>query len=230
MPDSGWALLGVLILLGILGAAGAAFAWWMATKEPEREPKIEVLAGIGGGLITGIAVGVSALFLEQELEESQKYAAWRANVEIAATIPGFSPGDRDIAGINFSGKSLHNADLTGVDLRNAQLRDTDLTGADLTDADLQGANLIGANFYQANLTGAHLDRAALQSANLTHAVIDSEGTNFHGASVDAHTCWPVGVVQEKIDSVIVTNDGPDPFHGGEKAPDCSLWKDGNRLR
>ncbi|MFI8362178.1 pentapeptide repeat-containing protein [Streptomyces sp. NPDC085612] len=230
MPDTGWALLGVLILLGVLGAAGAAFAWRMAVKEPEREPRIEVLAGIGGGLITGIAIGVSALFLEQALEESQRYATWRANVEIAASIPGFSPGDRDIEGINFSGKSLHNADLRGVDLRHAQLRDTDFTGADLSGARLQGANLTGANFYEANLTDARLDGAELQSVNLTRAVVNAEGTTFHGASVDAHTCWPDGVVQEKVDSVTVTNDGPDPFRGGEEAPACSLWKNGDRQR
>ncbi|MEU9159927.1 pentapeptide repeat-containing protein [Streptomyces sp. NPDC048424] len=230
MPDTGWALLGVLIFLGILGAAGAIFAWRMAVREPEREPRIEVLAGIGGGLITGIAVGVSALFLEQALGESQKYAAWRANVEIAASIPGFTPGDHDIAGINFSAKELHNADLRGADLRNAQLRDTDLTGADLTGAKLQGANLIGANFYEANLTGAHLDGAELQSANLTRAVIDAEGTTFHGATVDKRTCWPDGVMQEKVDSVIVRNEGRDTFRGGEKAPACSLWKEGDRTR
>ncbi|MFJ1563712.1 pentapeptide repeat-containing protein [Streptomyces erythrochromogenes] len=223
-------LLGVLILLGILGAIGAIFAWRMAVKEPEREPKIEVLAGIGGGLITGIAVGVSALFLEQALDENQKYAAWRANVEIAASIPGFSPGDRDIAGINFSGKTLRNADLSGADLQGAQLRDTDLTGADLSGAKLQGANLVGANFYEADLTGAHLDKAALQSANLTRAVVDTEGTTFHGAKVDAHTCWPDDIQQEKVDSVLVKNEGHDGFRGGEKAPGCSLWKDGERTR
>lgn len=128
VPDTGWALLGLLIFLGVLGAVGACFAWRMASKETEREPKIEVLVGIGGALITGIAVGVSVLYLQQALEESQKYAAWRANVEIAASIPGFSPAGRDIKAINFSGKALHNADLKGADLRNAQLRDTDLTG------------------------------------------------------------------------------------------------------
>ncbi|MEV7521686.1 pentapeptide repeat-containing protein [Streptomyces sp. NPDC091371] len=215
----------MLILLGVLGAMGAVFAWWMAIKEPEREPKIEVLAGIGGGLITGIAVGVSALFLEQALSESQKYAAWRANVEIAESIPGFSPGDRDIAGINFSGKSLHNADLRGADLRGAQLRDTDLTGANLSEAKLQGAHLIGANFYEADLSGAKLDGAELHSANLTHALVNVEATTFHGAMVDSHTCWPEGVQQEKVDSTIPNNE-----ERGEKVPKCTLWKDGERTR
>ncbi|MFG2991389.1 pentapeptide repeat-containing protein [Streptomyces sp. NPDC048257] len=224
-PYRGWILLGVLILLGILGAMGAVFAWRMAIKEPEREPKIEVLAGIGGGLITGIAIGVSALFLEQALAESHKYATWRANVEIADSIPGFSPGDRDIEGINFSAKSLHDADLSGADLRGAQLRDTDLTGANLTEAKLQGANLIGANFYDADLSGAKLDEAQLQSANLTHARVNTEGTTFHGARVDSHTCWPEGIHPEKVDSTVPNESGR-----GEKAPKCTLWKDGERTR
>ncbi|WP_420082545.1 hypothetical protein ACN6AT_34460 [Streptomyces sp. JL4002] len=38
-------------------------------------------------------------------------------------------------------------------------------------------------------------------------MVNAEGTTFHGASVDAHTCRPDGVVQEKVDSVTVTNDG-----------------------
>ncbi|MEV4192808.1 pentapeptide repeat-containing protein [Streptomyces toxytricini] len=230
MPSRGWILLTVLIVLGVLGALGAVFAWRMAVKEPEREPKIEVLAGIGGGLITGIAVGVSALFLEDALGEKQKYATWRANVEVAASIPGFSPGDRDISGINFSGKSLHNADLRGADLHGAQLRDTDLTGADLSGANLQDANLVGANFYEADLRGAHFEKAQLQSANLSRAIINTEGTTFHGAQVDVHTCWPDGIQQEKVDSVFSRNEAPDAFPHGEKAPHCTLWNERERTR
>ncbi|MFD6111825.1 pentapeptide repeat-containing protein [Streptomyces yangpuensis] len=219
----------MLILLGVLGTAGAVFAWRMAIKEPEREPKIEVLAGIGGGLITGIAVGVSALFLEEALSESQKYATWRASVEIAESIPGFSPGDRDIAGINFSGKSLHNADLSGVDLRGAQLRDTDLTGADLSGALLQGANLIGANFYEADLSGAKFEGAELQSANLTHAQVNVEATTFHGAVVDSHTCWPKGIQQEKVDSTVPNDKKAGEDSRGEKVPYCTMWTNGERI-
>ncbi|WP_423832515.1 pentapeptide repeat-containing protein [Streptomyces manipurensis] len=70
-----------------------------------------------------------------------------------------------------------------------------------------GGESDGANFYEANLTDARLDGAEPQSVNLTRAVVNAEGTTFHGASVDAHTCRPDGVVQEKVDSVTVTNDG-----------------------
>ncbi|MFC8088861.1 pentapeptide repeat-containing protein [Streptomyces sp. NPDC057301] len=233
MPNThtGWALLGVLILLGILGATGAVFAWRMAVREPEREPRIEVLAGIGGGLITGIAIGVSALFLEQSLEKSQRYATWRANVEIAESIPGFTPGDRDIKGINFSGKALHNADLRGADLRDAQLRDTDLTGADLRGAQMHGANLIGANLYEADLRNTHLDRAQLESANFTHAIVDAEETSFDRAKVNSLTCWPIGIITEKLEGhVDEKGQQNDAFPWGQRVPDCTLWKDGERVR
>ncbi|QES52161.1 hypothetical protein DEJ50_04520 [Streptomyces venezuelae] len=204
----------------------------MAVKEPEREPRIEVLAGIGGGLITGIAVGVSALFLEQSLGERQKYSAWRANVEIAESIPGFTPGSRDIQGINFSGKTLRNADFRGADLRKAQLRDTDLTGADLRGARLQRANLVGANFYQADLRGAHLEGADLHAANFTRATIydrdRDRDTDFTRSVVNKDTCWPVGTDVPKLTRQVV-NEPPLPaLRWGGLAPGCALWENGDR--
>ncbi|MFF8382128.1 pentapeptide repeat-containing protein [Streptomyces kanasensis] len=222
----------MLILLGILGAVGAIFAWRMALSEPEREPRIEVLAGIGGGLVTGIAVGISALFLEQTLGEAQKYAAWRANIEIAAVIPGFTPGDRDVKGINFSGKVLHDADFTGADLRGVRFRDADLRGAIFDNAKMQGAELIGANLQDASLRGADLTRAELESANLTGAVVNAPETTFKDARVDKHTCWPAGVERKKVHAAtmykadaeryVPVPESPegDAFLGGQQAPVC----------
>ncbi|MER6392587.1 pentapeptide repeat-containing protein [Streptomyces sp. NPDC059382] len=230
MPVMAWALLGFLILLGILGATGAIFAWRMAVREPEREPRIEVLAGIGGGLITGIAIGVSALFLDKQIEESQKYAAWLANVEIVEAMPGFTPGDRNIDGINFSGKLMRNADFTGAEVRNGRFQDAYLERSHFEGADMRKANLLGANLYEASLIGTNLDGADLRSANLTLAAVNGDGTSFEGAKVDAHTCWPEGVDKKKLATVIVMNDGPDTFRGGEEAPHCTLWKGGERTR
>jgi hypothetical protein len=229
VPDMSWALLGVLILLGALGALGAVYAWRMAVREPEREPRIEVLAGIGGGLITGIAVGLSALFLEQSLGETQKYASWRANVEIASSIPGFMPGDRNIEGINFSGKELRNADFTGIAVRDVQFRDADLTGAVFDRADLRGANLIGANFYEASLKDAKLDRALLQGANLTGAIIATDDISFRGAQVNAETCWPEGVPQRILD-MVTDLANPADRSPGQIAPNCTLWDGKERTR
>ncbi|MFE9468591.1 pentapeptide repeat-containing protein [Streptomyces virginiae] len=226
---TGQLLLSVMGLLGVLGTAGAIFAWRMAVREPEREPRIEVLAGIGGGLITGIAVGVSALFLEQSLEISHRYATWRANVEIADSIPGFTPGDRDISGINFSGKSLRNADLSGAKLQNAQLRDADLRGADLRNAKMQGANLVGANFFEADLRGAHLEGAKLHSANFTHAIVNGVDTHYKGAAVNSLTCWPAEVNTTKLKRVLAEHSWVGNFHWGQRVPNCTLWNGKERI-
>ncbi|MFF9864201.1 pentapeptide repeat-containing protein [Streptomyces sp. NPDC013953] len=245
MPETGawsWALLGMLILLGILGGAGAILAWRMAIGEPEREPRIEVLAGIGGGLVTGIAVGVSALFLEQTLGEAQKYAAWRANIEIAAAIPGFTPGDRDVKGINFSGKVLRGADFTGADLQGVRFRDADLTGAVFDGADMRGAELIGANLQDSSLKGTDLTEAHLESANLAGAIVNVPKTTFKHAHVDEYTCWPVGVDRKKVYAAMIYKDDAkryvrvaeslekDDFLGGQQPPDCDKWKHGKPVK
>ncbi|MEU3774990.1 pentapeptide repeat-containing protein [Streptomyces sp. NPDC032472] len=113
-----------------LGGFLALRAWRMARREPESEPRIEVLAGIGGGLVCGIAVGLSALFMSESIRLSQEHASWRAGVESAASVPGFAAaGHDDVKTINFSGKSLHDANFNHADLRGAQFRDADLTGA-----------------------------------------------------------------------------------------------------
>ncbi|MEV8534444.1 pentapeptide repeat-containing protein [Streptomyces sp. NPDC051211] len=246
MPDTGpwsWALIGVLLVLGVLGAVGAALAWKMAVREPESEPRIEVLAAIGGGLVTGIAIGLSALFLEHSLGESQKYASWRANIEIAQSIPGFTPGTRNIDGINFSGKELHNADLHNIDLQEFRFREADLRGADLKGAKLQRAELIGANLYQATVLGADLRGALLHGANLTHAELGT-AHSFIGAKVNAYTCWPKGVPLQVLAGVVLQphwdevtgrmlgprEDMKDGFVGGEQAPNCTLWKGGEEIR
>ncbi|WP_078988467.1 pentapeptide repeat-containing protein [Streptomyces sp. WM6372] len=247
MPHVGplqWAL--VLLLL-ILGCLLAVRAWRMAVKEPESEPRIEVLSGIGGGLVCGIAVGLSAIFMAESIRVSEEYATWRASVESAASIPGFTVAGRDIKGINFSGKSLHNADFTNADLRGAKFQDTDLTGADFTGADLREANLIGANLQDASLMNANLGNASLHSANLTHAVIAGPQTSFFGTKVNARTCWPKGPTPEQLNVLIIgvvvqkytddesgltltrEDDKKDRVIGGQQAPGCALWKHGMRV-
>ncbi len=247
VPNTGpwsWVLIGVLLALGSLGAAGAVFAWKMAVREPESEPRIEVLAGIGGGLVTGIVIGLSALFLEQTIGESQKYATWRANIEIAQSIPGFTPDGRSIKGINFSGKDLHDADLRKTDLKDLRFRESDLRGANIKGVSLQGAELIGANLYEATLLGADLEGASLHSANLTHAELDGAGTSFQGTKVNAYTCWPKGMPTKMLAHVVVQKfwdeatgkmlgpqeDMQDGFKGGQQAPNCTLWDGSKELR
>ncbi|MFJ9642864.1 pentapeptide repeat-containing protein [Streptomyces sp. NPDC101206] len=247
MPDAGpwqWALTSVLLVLGCFLAFRA---WRMASKEPESEPRIEVLAGIGGGLVCGIAVGLSALFLGESIRVSQENAAWRASVESADSIPGLTVAGHDIKGINFSGKSLHNADFTGADLRGARFQDADLTGADFARADLRRANLIGANLQDASLADADLGQASLHSANLSHAIVTGPKTSFSGAKVNARTCWPKGLTHEQLDKLLngVAVEGyvddssgrtltvredlaEDHVFGGQQAPRCDLGKHGER--
>ncbi|MFD9100193.1 pentapeptide repeat-containing protein [Streptomyces virginiae] len=247
MPDASplaWALIGVLLALGSLGAVGAVFAWKMAVREPESEPRIEVLAGIGGGLVTGIVIGLSALFLEQTIGESQKYATWRANIEIAQSIPGFTPDGRSLKGINFSGKDLHDSDLRKTDLEDLRFRESDLRGANISGVSLHRAELIGANLYEASLLGSDLEGASLHSANLTHAELDGPGTSFHGTKVNAYTCWPKGMPAKMLADVVVEKfwdeatgkmlgsqeDLQDGFKGGQQAPNCTLWDGSKELR
>ncbi|MFI6146832.1 pentapeptide repeat-containing protein [Streptomyces sp. NPDC051109] len=249
MPNAGpwqWALVGVLLVLGGLLALRA---WRMAVKEDESEPRIEVLSGIGGGLVCGIAVGLSALFLGESIRVSQEVAAWRASVESAEAIPGFTVAGHDIKGINFSGKSLHNADFTGADLRGFRFQDTDLTGADFTGADLREVDFIGANLQDASLVDADLSGASMHSANLTHAAVAGTHTTFTGTKVNARTCWPRGLnhkqLEDLLNGVVVqryTDDATgrivtirddlkeDDLIGGQQAPHCALWKGGLRVR
>ncbi|MFF9062858.1 pentapeptide repeat-containing protein [Streptomyces sp. NPDC014882] len=234
MPTAGpwqWALIAALVVLGSLFAADA---WRMAVHQRDTESRIGVLSAIGGGLITGLAVGLAVLFLQASFEESQKYAAWRANVEAAESIPGFSPGKRDIHEINFSGKILRDADFTGVDLRGVKFRDAVLVGAVFDGANLQGAELIGADLEATSFRKADLREAKLQSADFTHAAINISAKSFADAEVNARTCWPKDLSPDMLRTVEVkefwNRDGrlitpqqewrEDGFRGGERAPHC----------
>ncbi|QJT07380.1 pentapeptide repeat-containing protein [Streptomyces asoensis] len=209
----------------------ALLAWRMAIKEREKEPRIEVLSAVGGGLITGLAVGLAVLFLQKSFEESQKYATWRASVEVAESIPGFAPNGRDIRGINFSGKRLHAADFTEADLEDSKLRDADLDGAVFNNANLRGADLIGANLREASLDGADLEGALLQDTNFAYAIVSPK---IEKAQVNARTCWPPTMRSEMLEKVIVMpaydkngvkiDDMKDGLKGGQRFP-CPLRKE-----
>ncbi|MEU4352089.1 pentapeptide repeat-containing protein [Streptomyces sp. NPDC023838] len=233
MPVAGpwqWTLVGILIVLGIMFAA---LAWRMAVKEREKEPRIEVLAAVGGGLITGLAVGLAVLFLQKSFEDSQKYATWRASVEVTESIPGFDPGGRDIKGINFSGKKLYDADFTDADLQGSKFRDADLQGAVFDNANLQDADLIGANLKEASFNGANLEGALLQDADFSYAIVSVKIDN---AQVNARTCWPRTLKREVLEKVTVkptfdengaeVYDARDGVRGGQKFP-CPLRKEGD---
>jgi pentapeptide repeat protein len=90
----------------------------------------------------------------------------------------------NLAGVDFSGRSLDRinlagADLSGANFTGATLRGVMLSGANLTGANFMGArialggerstSLVGANLSNTNFTGATLSAADLQYANISCA-------------------------------------------------------------
>ncbi|WBO61636.1 pentapeptide repeat-containing protein [Streptomyces camelliae] len=229
-----WLLICTLLVLGCLFAIDA---WRLAVHQTEKGSRIGVLSALGGGLITGLSVGLATLNLQMSFEATTKYATWKADVEAATSIPGFSPGHRDIRGINFSGKSLHDADFTHEDLHGMQFRDADLTGAVFDGADLQGVNFVGADLESTSFMDSNLKNALLQSADLTHAAVNgSAPQNYAGVQVNGRTCWPKNVDREILKTVTVKpfwerddtiltpqqEQKEDGVRGGEIAPRCHL--------
>ncbi|MFH9585076.1 pentapeptide repeat-containing protein [Streptomyces luteogriseus] len=189
-----WQLALVLILV-VLGVSLAVMAWKMATGPEQATARSEVLSAVGGGLVAGFAVGLSVLFLQNSFEESQREATWRANVEIAARIPGFDPREHSLEGITFNAKELPAANFEGRNLSGMEFRDANLEGATFRGANLRGADLTHANLSTADLTGANLGKAILLSANLGQAEM-RKVSSLAGAQVNARTCWPPGFLQD----------------------------------
>ncbi|MET7572926.1 pentapeptide repeat-containing protein [Streptomyces sp. NPDC005492] len=190
MGSIGWEHFVAVLVLIFVGIALAAYGWHMAKNGPEgTTARVEVLSGIGGGLITGFAVGLSVWFLENGFVAAQERAVWRANVEIAESIPGFTPGGRPLDGMHFTGKKMKGADFSDLDLRDMSFRDAELLGADFDGADLRGADFTGANLETASFRKADLSGALLLSANLGRAEMRTIKTLL-GAQVNKKTCWP----------------------------------------
>ena len=95
---------------------------------------------------------------------------------------------------------------------------------------------------------ADLRRASLHSANLSQAAIAGPETSFSGTKLNARTCWPKGLAVEQLDELLngtvveryidpkngdiltVREDiKQDPVFGGQQAPDCFLWENGQRV-
>jgi hypothetical protein len=190
------ALVAALVGVGLLSLG---LAWVLAGRKNERKfvDRAQVLGALGAGLLTGAAVAFGVVLLQKWDTNSSADAAWRANVDAAATIPGFSPDGHSLHGLNLSGKDLHDAELHGADLSGDRLRDTNLTGADLTDANLRGAVLTGAILKAANLSGADLSGAQIFDTQFEQA--DIKGVkSLAGAQANVTTCWPPGFLQSPI--------------------------------
>lgn len=94
----------------------------------------------------------------------------------------------DLAGRDFSGRTLRNADLRGANLRRARFWNADMRGASLNSSEMQGAILTFASLQQATLNGArlygaNLDGASLQAASLRLAKL--QGANLIDSRLEA---------------------------------------------
>jgi hypothetical protein len=199
-------------LVGLLCAIGL-LSLFLAFRHAGHEKKLraeraQVWAALGAGLLTGAAVAVGVVLLQQWDANSSANAVWRADVQTAADIPGFSPGSHSLRGLDLSGKELHDADLRGADLTDVQLRDADLTGSDLTNANLHDADLTGANLKAADLAGADLSGALIFDTQFQHANIGGI-KSLAGAQAEVTTCWPPGFLETSAAKGIE----PQPWHG-----------------
>lgn len=107
----------------------------------------------------------------------------------------------DCAGINLSGKLLHDRNLSSIDFTGADFRDAQLPNASLARSKLDNALFDRARLRNVNLTEAILTRASFRNADLTDAsLVDAtfdetrfdqaslgmasfgEGADFHGSS------------------------------------------------
>lgn len=180
-----------LILLGV-GLVGCVVAAWRAGDADSRvRDRAQVWGALSAGILTGAGVTVGVLVLQQWLSDANANALWRANVQTAAAIPGFTADHHTLQGLNLSGKQLQDAELRGANLRDVQLRDTNLTGADLAYAHFNGDVMYSANLSNTNLIGADLSGAQLQGVQFKHADIYSV-KSLRGAIANAATCWPAG--------------------------------------
>ncbi|MBL1110604.1 pentapeptide repeat-containing protein [Streptomyces sp. 5-8] len=180
-----WALVIVLIVTGLLLAG---IAWKMAIGTHQASTESGVLAGIGGGLITGFAVSLSVFFLQHSFEKTQEEATWRANVQLTSRISGFDPHHHSIKGLSFEGKELLDANFRGMNLKGYSFRDAKLHGAVFDDADLRGANFTGADLSEASLRRVNLDRALLLSTRMH--LTDLRGVRYKKTQANYLTCWP----------------------------------------
>jgi uncharacterized protein YjbI with pentapeptide repeats/beta-lactamase regulating signal transducer with metallopeptidase domain len=102
---------------------------------------------------------------------------------VAQAEPAKSCDDCQMAGVDWSGRDLHNVDYNGVDLSRAKLVGTnfsngnfngvDFSHSDLRSASFRGAHLVGCDFTRADLTGVDFTGAKISGCQFTDAQLGS---------------------------------------------------------
>lgn len=77
--------------------------------------------------------------------------------------------DRDLSGLNLSGKKLSQSDFTGCILCDTDMTTASFDAANLFGCDLSGAKMRGIKLVRADLRGAEIENADLRGADLTGA-------------------------------------------------------------
>ena len=221
------ALAVIPVILLIVGLVLWVLAWRQANGAHAN--RAQLLGSLAAGVLTGAFATVAVLLLQQWLSVSSADTVWRANVETAADIPGFTPGNHSLQGLNLSGKQLEDANLYKAVLTGVDLNDTDLRGAYFGKANLQGVNMIGANLATAELPGANLSGAQLQAARFDDANIwsakfaekDKNG-KWIRAIASGSTCWPKGFLESsKAKQIMLGRDRHYPqLSRGFESPHC----------
>lgn len=198
-------LIAVTVFLFILGGMLLRKAWRDVGGGTVKADRAQLLGNLAGGVLTGAVAAVAVLLLQQWLSASSADTLWRTNVETAADIPGFTPGNHSLQGLNLSGKALEDADLNGANLITVDFNDTDLRSAYFDNANLQGVNMIGANLATAELPSANLSGAQLQAARFDYAYVWNttfaeykNGKWIDRAIANAETCWPSGFLESGL--------------------------------
>ena len=175
------ALFGALVLGGFTVAL-VVVAIAVLVGEPDQTNRAQV----GIGLLTGAVVSAVLAVAELLLATRQHATETRARGErdrqalilllgADRNLDGIDLSGRDLAGIFLRNKSMRHARLVGTVLRDADLSGTDLTGANLLGADLAGSTLSGTRFDHAVLCGARFDAASTpppRTVDSGHADVD----------------------------------------------------------
>jgi uncharacterized protein YjbI with pentapeptide repeats len=167
--EAGW--VASAVLAAVLGA-GLALFWHSAERNKTGE--------LGRSIVTGALVGLALASAQSSANRHNRALdadrqAWADRQSLSLTL-GLQ---RDLTGIQLSGR-----DLATFYLPHRQMADAQLSGADLCRAYLVGANLRNANLDVAALRGASLGdtdlrRAQLYRADLTKAEL--HGSDLRGA-------------------------------------------------